>query len=97
MNLIKTYLPEGELIETGAGIMQKLAELELTWLERAEHRGELTGKRELLLHLLALKIGRLPSDFIVQLNAITDHDALDRLSEQVLTAESLADISLPSV
>ena len=79
--------------------MQALSETELTWGERhkleGELEGEIRGKQEILLRQLRRKFGPLPEPFVQQLTAIDDPDALDELSEQVLTAVTLDDITLP--
>lgn len=75
----------------------------LTWSEkreregelRGELRGEIKGKTEVLLRLLRHKFGRLPEAFVERLQAIDDTAILDELSDQVLTAVTLDDITLP--
>ncbi len=69
-------------------VRQDLADIELSWGERFEQRGKIEGKRELLLRLLAIKFGELPSDFVARLNEIETHEILDRLSEQLLLRNS---------
>ena len=44
---------------------------------------------------MTLKFGELPEAFVQRLLAVNDSDVLDALSEQVLTASSLAEIVLP--
>jgi len=79
--------------------MQALSETELTWGERCELKGklegEIRGKTEILLRQLRRKFGSLPEPFVQQLEAISDPAVLDELSEQVLTAVTLDDITLP--
>ena len=79
--------------------MQALSETELTWGERRELKGklegEIRGKTEILLRQLRHKFGPLPEPFVKQLEAIDDPAVLDELSEQVLTAVTLDDITLP--
>ena len=95
IDVIETYLPREQLADAGEEIMQALLETELTWGEKRELEGEIKGKTEVLLRLLRHKFGSLPEPFVQQLEAIGDPDALDELSEQVLTAVTLDDITLP--
>ena len=91
--------------------MQALAEVEMTLFEKAYHEaraegyaegyaegraeGRVQGQRKLLLRLLTIRFGELPEAFVQRLLAVSDSDVLDALSEQVLTASSLAEIVLP--
>lgn len=81
--------------------MQALAEVELTWVDRAlqegRQEGVQAGMRQLLLLLLTQKFGDLPAEFVERLNAITDPATFAQLSSQVLTAQRLADITLPNL
>lgn len=47
------------------------------------------------MRLLRHKFGPLPEPFVQRLEAIDDPAVLDELSEQVLTAVTLDDITLP--
>ena len=80
-------------------MMQALADVEMTRFEKAYHEaraeGRVEGQRKLLLRQLTLKFGELPEAFVQRLLAVNDSDVLDALSEQVLTAPSLAEIVLP--
>ena len=84
-------------------MIQALAEVEMTRFEKAYHEacaegraeGRVEGQRGLLLRQLTLKFGELPEAFVQRLLAVNDSDVLDALSEQVLTASSLAEIVLP--
>lgn len=71
--------------------MQALLDTELTWGEKRELEGEI----RLLQRLLRHKFGPLPESFVQRLEAIDDPAMLDKLSEQVLTAVTLDDITLP--
>ena len=75
--------------------MQAIADVQMTWLEKARHEGSVEGQRKLLLRQLTLKFGELPEAFVQRLLAVNDSDVLDALGEQVLTAPSLAEIVLP--
>ena len=79
------------MADGGEKMMQALADLEMTWVEKARQEGQ----RKLLLRLLTLKFGELPEAFVQRLLAVNDSDVLYALSEQVLTASSLAEIVLP--
>ena len=76
-------------------MMQALADVEMTVFEKAYHEGRVEGQRALLLRQLTLKFGELPEAFVQRLLAVNDSDVLYALSEQVLTAPSLAEIVLP--
>jgi hypothetical protein len=91
INVMETYLPTEALADAGEKIMQALADVEMTWLEKAH----VEGKQEILLRLLTIKFGTLPETFVKRIEAITANDALDALAEQVLAANSLAEIHLP--
>ena len=57
--------------------------------------GLVRGKQALLFRLLRARFGDLSTQFIARLEAVRNPDQLDELSEQILFAESLADIHLP--
>ena len=84
-------IPWSSLADGGEKMMQALADVEMTWVEKAWHEGQ----RALLLRLLTLRFGELPEAFVQRLLAVNDSDVLYALSEQVLTASSLAEIVLP--
>ncbi len=96
INLMQIYLPKEEIAMDGVSVdvRQDLADIELSWGERFEQRGKIEGKRELLLRQLAIKFGELPSDFVARLNEIETHEILDRLSEQLLASDTLAEMTL---
>lgn len=95
IDIIETYLPREKLPDAGEQIMQALVDTELTWGERYKLEGELDGEIKMLLRLLRHKFGPLPEPFVQRLEAIDDPAVLDELSEQVLTAVTLDDITLP--
>lgn len=64
-------------------------------LKEGLREGIREGKVNLLLRLLTIKFGVLPDNLVRQLEAITDVVVLDKLSEQLLTAQSLNDLNLP--
>ena len=65
-------------------------------LQQGKHLGELKGKKEMLLRLLQRKFGSLPLVVETQLERIHDPAVLDQLSEQVMFAETLAEIQWPA-
>lgn len=95
IDVIETYLPREQLSDAGEQIMQTLVNTELTWGEQHQLEGEIRGKTEILLRQLRRKFGPLPESFVRQLEAIDDPAVLDELSDQVLTAVTLDDITLP--
>jgi len=111
IDVIEKYLPTETLLDAGAEVMEALAETELLWSERVALKGwekgrlegqevgrlegRLEGQIDLLLHQLTIKFGRLPDEFVQDIEAIKDTAVLDQLSEQVLTAQTLSDIHLP--
>lgn len=108
ISFVETYLPAGKVPVAAEEIMQKLAEIETNWVERALTEGEQKGKQEgrqegrqeakheILLLLLTKKFGPLSAEFKVKVNAITDEQSLDQLIEQALFADSLVKIKLPA-
>jgi hypothetical protein len=103
IQVMETYLPTASLTGAGEMVMQELMEVQTTWVEKAIERGRVEGRvegriegqHEVLLHLLEVKFGTLPDTFVERFEAITDSDALDALSEQLLIAKSLTEIHLP--
>jgi hypothetical protein len=103
IDVIEKYLPTERLLDAGAEIMESLAETELLWSERitlkglvkGREEGRIEGRIDLLLHQLTVKFGRLPDEMVQAIEAIKDTAVLDQLSEQVLTAQTLADLHLP--
>jgi hypothetical protein len=91
IGVIETYLPREKLADAGEQIMQTLVNTELTWGEQHE----LKGKIEIVLRLLHRKFGPLPESFVQRLEAINNLEVVDELSDQVLTAVTLDDITLP--
>lgn len=73
------------------GLQQGLQE----GLQQGLQQGELKGKKEMLLRLLQKKFGPLPDVIEAQLDVIHDPVTLDQLSEQVVFAETLAEIKWP--
>lgn len=94
INVVETYLPKVEVFDAREEVMQALQDVELTWGERLLQEGEEKGMHKLLLLQLTYKFGELPQEFVNQLYAITDREHLAALSAQVLTAQSLDEITL---
>lgn len=94
INVVETYLPKVEVFDAREEVMQALQTTELSWGEKLVDQGLLEGMRKSLLFQLTYKFGELPSDFVNQLNAITDRELLAAITIQVLTAQSLDEITL---
>lgn len=95
--MVETYLPQQEIFDARKEIMQALQKLEQTWLEKVQQEGRQEGMRTLLLLMLTSKFGPLPQTVIDHLNAIHDMATFADLSQQLLTAASLDEITFPNV
>lgn len=103
VEFMNTYAPTVELFDPREEIMEKLAEVEMTWSERLRDEGRIEGRVEgriegeqkMLLRLLALMFGEIPESTTTRINAITDEDALTNLAQQILTIQSLDELKLP--
>ena len=99
VEFMNTYAPTGELFDPREEIMEKLADVEMTWGERlrAEGRteGRTEGERKMLLRLLTLMFGEVPPTLATRINAITDEVALTLLAQQILTIKRLEELVLP--
>ncbi|MEZ4727163.1 MAG: DUF4351 domain-containing protein [Caldilineaceae bacterium] len=99
VEFMNTYAPTGELFDPREEIMQKLADVEMTWGERlrAEGRveGRAEGERKMLLRLLTLMFGAVPTALAERIDTITDESALLMLAQQILTLKRLDDLVLP--
>lgn len=102
INVVETYLPKVEVFDAREEVMQALQTVELSWSEKllkeghdkGRDEGLLEGMHKLLLLQLTYKFGELPPDFVNQLYTITNREHLAALSAQVLTAQSLDEITL---
>ncbi len=95
MSMVETYLPNEALpVQIRGEVMEALADVELMWHERIEQQGVEKGKKEVILHLLQRKFGRLPDKIIQKVLAITSPDVLDQIVDQAVMADSLAEIKL---
>ena len=72
----------------------KVQDVELTFFDKLELRGELKGKRETLLRLLAAKFGPLPEEALAMIAAIASGSELDTYLDRFVTANSLEDMGL---
>lgn len=101
INMVETYLPQQEIFDAREEIMQALQEVEQTWMEKLLEKGQQEGRQEgmrtLLLLMLTSKFGPLPQTVIDQLNAIQEMAVFADLSQQLLTAASLDEITFPDV
>lgn len=95
VEFMNTYAPTGELFDPREEIMQKLADVEMTWGERLRTEGRTEGEQKMLLRLLTLLFGEVPATLTTRIHAITDEAALTMLAEQILTIKRLEDLVLP--
>ena len=63
--------------------------------EEGHEEGELSGKRDLLLRLLAHRFGEIPAQVFQRIAQVQDHHIFDALVEQALTVESAGDLLIP--
>ena len=104
ISVVETYLPKIEIFDAREEIMQSLQEVELSWgekllkegLDKGHEEGLVDGMHKLLLLQLTYKFGELPQEFAKRLYAIKDREQLSAMSAQVLTAQSLADMTVLS-
>lgn len=105
VEFMNTYAPTGALFDPREEIMEKLADIELTWGERlrAEGRdegrdeGKLEGERKMLLHLVTLMFGEAPAALVAHVNALQDEAALAALAQEIVTIQRLEDLVLPDI
>jgi hypothetical protein len=90
MSIIEVYLPKDVMGISGEETMEALNEIELMWHEKIE----LESQKKILLRQLELKFGRLPAEFISQIESIKDPSILASLIDQILFAESLEEITI---
>jgi len=95
VEFMNTYAPTGELFDPREEIMQKLADVEMTWGERLRAEGRAEGERKMLLRLLTLMFGEVPAALAERIDTITDEAALTMLAQQILTIKRLDDLVLP--
>ena len=69
-------------------------DLELTWADKLLLKGELKGRRETLLRLLAQKFGPLPESATARVEAYESVDELDACLERILTVTTLEELGL---
>ncbi len=98
-----------ELFDLREEIMEKLADIEMTWGDRlrAEGRnegekkgrteGKLEGERKMLLHLLTLLFGETPALVVERINAIADEETLALLARQIVSIKHLEELVLPEI
>lgn len=96
INMVETYLPQQEVFDAREEIMQALQAIEQTWMEKLVEKGHQQGMRTLLMLMLSSKFGPLPQAIVDQLNAIDDTAVFANLSQQLLTATRLDEISFPN-
>jgi hypothetical protein len=101
--MVETYLPQQEVFDARGEIMQGLQVIEDTWMDKIlakgqqqwQQQGQQEGMRTLLLLMLSSKFGPLPQAIVDQLNVIDDTAVFANLSQQLLTATRLDEISFP--
>ncbi len=112
INVMQTYLPTENLAGGGENVMEAIQAIEGTWLsketkkaikeglqqglQQGMQQGELKGKKEMLMRLLQKKFGPLPALIETRLEMIHDPALLDQLSEQVVFAQTLAEMQWPA-
>ncbi|MCE7981626.1 MAG: hypothetical protein DYG89_10560 [Caldilinea sp. CFX5] len=104
INMVETYLPQQEVFDAREEVMQALQAIEQTWMDKilekgqqqGHQQGQQEGMRTLLLLMLSSKFGPLPQPIVDQLNAIDDTAVFANLSQQLLTATRLDEISFPA-
>ncbi len=78
------------------GLQQGLQQGLEQGMQQGMQQGELKGKKEMLMRLLQKKFGPLPALIETRLEMIHDPALLDQLSEQVVFAQSLAEMQWPA-
>lgn len=103
VHFVETYLPltkveEEEFQELIEHEEVQVMEFITSWQRkgRAEGRveGELQARREILIRLLQVKFGSVPETTVQQVENISFKEELDRLLEQLILANSLAEMGL---
>lgn len=96
VEFMNTYAPTGELFDPREEIMQKLADVEMTWSERLRAEGRAEGERKMLLRLLTLMFGEVPGYLVERINTITDEAMLATLAQQILTIKHIEELVIPT-
>ena len=99
LDLVQTYLelegPEAKRFDTLKNQeMKEVDDMALTWAGKIEARGRLEGIRGLILRQLEHRFGPLPQEVRGCVEGLDDQSELDRLSDQLLDASSLAELGL---
>ncbi|MBK9056090.1 MAG: DUF4351 domain-containing protein [Chloroflexi bacterium] len=74
--------------------MEALADVELMWHERIEQKARSDEKQQMIFRLLQRKFGTVPKAIVEKIKAINEPIALDKLFDQAVMAESLAEIEI---
>lgn len=72
----------------------EVREMAQTAAQAYEARGRIEGRHEMLLHQMRIKFGALPDAVVAKIEAIQTAARLDRLSEQILIAQSIEEMGL---
>ena len=75
-------------------VMEALADVELMWHERIEQKARSDEKQQMIFRLLQRKFGTVPKAIVEKIKAINEPIALDKLFDQAVMAESLAEIEI---
>ncbi len=75
-------------------VMEALADVELMWHERIEQNARSDEKQQMIFRLLQRKFGTVPKAIVEKIKAINEPIALDKLFDQAVMAESLAEIEI---
>ena len=97
ISVVETYLRKVEAFDAWEKVMPAQQTVDSPWGERwfkEYDEGVLEGIHTSLRLQLTYKFGELPSDFVKQLCAIKDDELLSTIMIQVLTAQSLDEITL---
>ena len=99
LEFMRKGLEEGLTKGLEEGLTKGLEEGQTKGLEegltKGREEGELLGKRSLLVNLLTHRFGTLPQEIVARIGLITNHNLLDPIVEQALTAEFVTDLTFP--
>jgi hypothetical protein len=96
---VETYLPLDEAEEEEYQSLVEHEEVQVmefitSWERKGIAKGELTARRKILIRQLGVKFGDVPETTAEQVENISSEEQLDGLLEQILAANSLAEMGL---
>lgn len=95
---VDIYLPLSQAEEEEFQSLLEKEEVEaMQFITSWERKGELTSRREILIRQLRVKFGEMPETTVQRVQNILTKEELDRLLEQILKANSLAEMGLDGV